>query len=317
MRTNNSIPWIIGQTPKIQELKKKLNKIANLDCPVLLLGETGTGKELIARTIHDLSLRKKHRFLAVHCSNFQPEIFLKEIFGEEHEDLENKTRKRKGLLETARQGTLFLDEIEHLPFLLQGMLLKVIEKKAFIRYGGTAEVKADVRIIAATSPDLATKVNQNQFREDLYYRLNAISIEVPPLRERKEDIPLLAHYFLHKYNQEFKKKIKIISEEVLAIFQNYSFPGNVRELEYAIERAVLIAEGEIIEVKHLPPRFQKANCQTLKTLAQVEKEYILKILSYTQGNKQQTAKILGISRTSLWRKLKEYNLNCTSQDKTL
>ncbi|SDN95272.1 DNA-binding transcriptional response regulator, NtrC family, contains REC, AAA-type ATPase, and a Fis-type DNA-binding domains [Desulfonauticus submarinus] len=311
--TASRIPWIIGETQKIQKLKKNLNKIAILDCPILIVGETGTGKELIARTLHSLSFRKQNKFIAIHCSTFNPEILLKEIFGEEHEDLEGTTRKRIGLLEVAEGGTLFLDEIENAPLMIQSMILKFIEKKSFIPYGGNREVKVDVRIIAATNGNLIQKVKEGQFREDLYFRLNAVSLELPPLRERKDDIPLLAYYFLNKYAQEFGKNVNKISEEVLNTFKNYDFPGNVRELEYAIERAVILAENEEITLTCLPSRFKNPSSpiknHNLKTLDEIEKEYILKVLKFTKGSKNEAAKILGISRTSLWRKLKLYNLD--------
>ncbi|WP_456325876.1 sigma-54-dependent transcriptional regulator [Desulfonauticus submarinus] len=311
--TPSRISWIIGETQKIQKLKKNLNKIAILDCPILIVGETGTGKELIARTLHSLSFRKQNKFIAIHCSTFNPEILLKEIFGEEHEDLEGTTRKRIGLLEVAEGGTLFLDEIENAPLMIQSMILKFIEKKSFIPYGGNREVNVDVRIIAATNGNLLQKVKEGQFREDLYFRLNAVSLELPPLRERKDDIPLLAYYFLNKYAQEFGKNVNKISENVLTTFKNYDFPGNIRELEYAIERAVILTEDKEIKTKHLPSRFkypqQDIPKHSLKTLDEIEKEYILKVLKFTKGSKNEAAKILGISRTSLWRKLKLYNLD--------
>ncbi|MDQ7033177.1 MAG: sigma-54 dependent transcriptional regulator [Desulfonauticus sp.] len=309
----NNFPCIIGETNKIQKLKKNLSKIAILDCPILIIGETGTGKELTAKAIHNLSFRKNNKFIAINCNTFNPEILLKEIFGEEYEDIGTNKRKRKGLLEVVQGGTLFLEEIEHAPLMIQSMILKFIEKKTFIPYGGHEEIKVDVRIIAATNVDLTQQLNQGKFREDLYYRLNAVSLELPPLRERKEDIPLLAYYFLNKYSKEFNKNINKISPKVIEIFKNYPFPGNVRELEYAIERSVIIADQNEITIEHLPARFKKTNFNLkeiqLKTLAEMEMEYILQVLNYTKGNKNKTAKILGISRTSLWRKLKLYNLD--------
>ncbi|HCO12233.1 MAG TPA: sigma-54-dependent Fis family transcriptional regulator [Desulfonauticus sp.] len=309
---SSRIPWIIGETPQIQELKKKLNKIAVLDCPVLIIGETGTGKELIAKTIHRLSFRSKEKFIAIHCSTFNPEILFREIFGEEYQYSNQQTRKRKGLLEAVNNGTLFLHEIEESPLMIQSMLLKFIEHKIFIPYGGNEEIKADARIIAATNSNLQEKIKAGKFREDLYYRLNAVSLELPPLRKRKDDIPLLAYYFLNKYSKEFKKNITKISAQALYKLKEYDFPGNVRELEYLIERAVILAEGEEIDTIHFPSRFKSAmtsfRVDNFKPLAEIEKEYILRVLNYTKGNKVEAAKILGISRTSLWRKLKNYNL---------
>lgn len=306
---DSRIPWIIGETPEIQRLKKNLNKIAILDCPVLILGETGTGKELIAKTIHRLSFRHKEKFIAIHCSTFNPEILYREIFGEEHQYNKN-IRKRKGLIETVNGGTLFLHEIEESPLMIQSMLLKFIEHKTFIPYGGSEELKSDVRIIAATNKSLLEKIKQGKFREDLYYRLNAVSLEIPNLKERKDDIPLLAYYFLNKYSKEFKKNVSRISSRALNKLKEYDFPGNVRELEYLIERAVILSEGSEIDVIHFPSRLEKLNSSLtidkFKPLAEIEKEYILKVLEYTQGNKIEAAKILGISRTSLWRKLKIY-----------
>ncbi len=305
---------LIGETPAILDIKNSIRKIAPLDCTVLILGETGTGKELVARAIHVLSPRKGKKFSAINCGSFSEELLGNELFGHEKEAFTGAFHLKKGVFEAASGGTILLDEIGDTPFSMQIKLLRVLQEKKIIRLGGTEEIPVDVRVLAATNQSLSKKLNAKEFREDLYYRLNAFTLRIPPLRERKADIPLLTSYFLDYYRKEFDKDIKSVSDEVISIFMNYSFPGNVRELENAIERAVIVCDGNDIQREHLPQRFLdvKPYAGTDKTnfvtLAELEKQYIIEVLRATGGNKSETARILGINRASLWRKLKDIDV---------
>jgi DNA-binding NtrC family response regulator len=302
---------LIGETPSMLELKKNIQKVAALDCTVLIQGETGTGKELVARAIHMLSPRKNDKFMAVNCGSFNEELLSNELFGHEKEAFSGAVSRKRGVFEAASGGGVLLDEIGDTPLPMQVKLLRVLQEKTILRVGGTDEIPVDVRVLAATNQSLKKKIETGQFREDLYYRLNAFIMNVPPLSERRNDIPLLSSYFLDKYRKEFGKEIKMISDDVLSIFMNYSFPGNVRELENAIERAVIMCEGDELRKEHLPRRFQ-GNKQAVELkkdeyppLAEIEKQYIIKVIQVTKGNKSEAARILGINRASLWRKLKE------------
>ena len=302
---------LIGETPPILEVKNNIRKIAPLDCTVLILGETGTGKELVARAIHMLSPRRGKKFMAVNCGSFSEELLGNELFGHEKEAFTGAFHLKKGVFEAVSGGTILLDEIGDTPFSMQIKLLRVLQEKTLIRVGGTNEIPVDVRVLAATNQSLKKKMHDKEFREDLYYRLNAFILRIPPLRARKEDIPLLSSYFLDKYRKDFDKDIKGISDEVLSIFMNYSFPGNVRELENAIERTVIVCEGNEIRKEHLPQRFLAVKPygdggrKDFISLAELGKKYIIEVLEATKGNKSEAARILGITRSSLWRKLKE------------
>jgi len=312
--SESRIQKLIGETPSILDIKRNIRKVASLDCTVLILGETGTGKELVAKAIHLLSPRKDRKFTAVNCGSFTEELLCNELFGHEKEAFTGAHHLKRGVFEAASGGTILLDEIGDTPLSMQVKLLRVLEDKTIVRVGGTNEVAADVRILAATNQSLKKKIDQGEFREDLYYRLNAFILRIPPLRERREDIPLLSSYFLDRYRKEYGKDIKKISDEVLSIFTNYAFPGNVRELENAIERAVIMCEGEELKKAHLPQRFAEVKSsvavrkKTYATLAEIELQYILEVLRATKGNKSEAARILGINRASLWRKLKQMDL---------
>ena len=249
------IQKLIGETPSILEIKRNIRKVASLDCTVLILGETGTGKELVARAIHLLSPRKERKFTAVNCGSFTEELLSNELFGHEKEAFTGAHHLKRGVFEAASGGTILLDEIGDTPLSMQVKLLRVLEDKTIVRVGGTDEIQTDVRLLAATNQSLEKKIEQGKFREDLYYRLNAFILRIPPLRERRDDIPLLSSYFLDRYRKEYGKEIKKISNEVLSVFANYAFPGNVRELENAVERAVIVCEGEELRKEHLPQRF--------------------------------------------------------------
>ena len=308
-------PELIGKNVKMVVLKETIAQIAPTDCNVLILGETGTGKELVAKAIHHLSQRSRNRFMAINCGAFSEELLANELFGHEKEAFTGAGAMKKGLMEVASGGTFFLDEVGDMPLSMQAKLLRVIQEKTLIRVGGVNEIAVDVRILAATNKDLLREVERGAFRQDLYYRLNVMSLVVPALVERRDDIPLLCLHFLKKFSERQHKKIDQISREVLAVLTEYEFPGNVRELENIIERAVTLSTGPSLEMAHLAPDLQQRRFQVQRrqkreflTLEDNEKEYISWILEQTGGNKTRAAEILGIDRVSLWRKVKRYGL---------
>jgi DNA-binding NtrC family response regulator len=315
VQSQKSIPLLIGKTDRMEAVKNLITQIAPTDSTVLILGETGTGKELVAKAIHQLSTRSEGRFLAINCGSFTEELLAHELFGHEKEAFTGARAAKKGLLEVASGGTVFLDEIAEMSLSMQAKLLRVLQDKTFFRVGGTTEIPVNIRILAATNKDLKTEVERGTFRQDLYYRLNVIILEVPPLSERKDDIPLLSQHFLEKYSRLQGKQVEKISPEVMEILLNYAFPGNVRELENIIERGVTLASGSRLEVEHLPAdlREQRFDIQRrpkseIVTLEENEREYIAWVLSQVDGNKTKAAEILGIDRVSLWRKLKRYGM---------
>ncbi|RLB36383.1 MAG: sigma-54-dependent Fis family transcriptional regulator [Deltaproteobacteria bacterium] len=315
VKEHDQLPMIIGKSPKILALQDTIKQIAPTDCNVLILGETGTGKELVARAIHALSPRAEARFLAFNCGAFSEELLANELFGHEKEAFTGARGVKKGLLEAASGGTVLLDEIGDMPLPMQVKLLRVLQEKRLIRVGGTEEIPVDIRVLAATNKDLKKEVRKGTFRQDLYYRLNVITIEVPALTDRRDDIPLLAYHFLKKFSNAQNKAVEKISDQVMDILMAYEFPGNVRELENIIERAVALCEGDTVQPKHLPPDLQQFTLRVHRpkqrdflTLEEQEKEYISWILTKTKGNKTKAAEILGIDRVSLWRKLKKYKL---------
>jgi DNA-binding NtrC family response regulator len=314
-RLKGTVVHIITQNPEMKKILELAEKVAPTDCPVLILGETGTGKELLARYIHQHSRRKDKAFLAINCGAFTEELLANELFGHEKGAYTGAVSTKKGLLEVASGGTLFLDEITEMSPTMQVKFLRVLQEKEFIRLGGTEPIKVDVRIIAATNRDIKKEIEKGRVREDLYYRLNVISFDLPPLCQRKEDIPLLCYYFLNKYAKEMNKEVKEISEEAMELLLSYDYPGNVRELENIIARAVALTNSSKIELSHLPEDFRKFKIFTfrkknspLPTLEDQEKEYIKMVLKEVGGNKTLAAQILGIDRATLWRKLKKYSL---------
>ncbi len=316
VQLQSSVPLIIGQTPKMVALKETIRQIAPLECTVLILGETGTGKELVAKSIHSLSPRAEHRFVAINCGAFTEELLANELFGHEKEAFTGARGVKRGFLEVAAGGTLFLDEIGEMPATMQVKLLRVLQEKSFFRVGGTLEVPVDIRILAATNKDLRREVEQGNFRQDLYYRLNVVTLEVPPLGERRDDIPLLCQHFLTKFAQTQGKDVARLSAEALDILMSYEFPGNVRELENILERAAVLSQGKVIEAAHLPMDLQQPRVQVWRrtrrkfpTLEEQEKDYIFWVLMQVEGNRSRAAEILGIDRVSLWRKLKRYGLS--------
>ncbi len=315
VREQAQIPSLVGKSPKILSLQEAIKQIAPTDCNVLILGETGTGKELVAKAIHQLSPRAERRFLAFNCAAFNEELLANELFGHEKEAFTGARGVKKGLLEAASGGTVLFDEIGDMPPSMQVKLLRVLQEKKLMRVGGTEEIPVDIRVLAATNKDLRKEVRKGKFRQDLYYRLNVITLEVPSLVERREDIPLLAHHFLGKFSRTQGKPVEKISDEVIELLMAYEFPGNVRELENIMERAVALCQGDTILPKHLPPdlqqltlRVQRPRHREFLSLEEQEKEYISWVLRKTKGNKTKAAEILGIDRVSLWRKLKKYKL---------
>jgi two-component system response regulator AtoC len=301
---------IIAKSPKMQQVIEVIKAIAKSNATVLITGESGTGKELVARAIHSQSYRKDKPFVAVSCAALPESLLESELFGHEKGAFTGAHAQRKGKFEAANRGTLFLDEIGEMSANIQVHLLRVLEEKEFTRVGGNELIKVDVRVISATNKDMKKAIASGQFREDLYYRLNVVSIDLPPLRERKEDIPLLAQFFLKKFAVENNKQISDFSPEATDFLLKYEWPGNVRELENAIERAVILARGPNIEVNDLPRETASLArmASPAENLREVEKEHILNVLKEAGDNYSRAARILGISRVTLYNKMKAYGL---------
>lgn len=316
VKSHQEIPFLIGSSPKMEALKRTIEQIAPTDCSVLISGETGTGKELVARSIHHLSNRSEKRFMAVNCGAFTEDLLANELFGHEKDAFTGARAVKKGLLEAAQGGTVFLDEIGDMPSSMQVKLLRALQERTVIRLGGTEETPVDIRVLAATNKDLKREVEHGAFRQDLYYRLNVITLHVPPLAERRDDIPLLCGSFLKKFSGVQGKTIDSISDEAMDILMCYEFPGNIRELENIMERAVTLANGASIEVHHLPVDLQqltlRIQCRRqgeFLTLEENERQYIAWVLKQAKGNKTRASEILGIDRVSLWRKLRRYGMD--------
>lgn len=306
-----SFEGIIGNSPKMKEVLSLVRKVTDAPSGILIYGESGTGKELIARAIHYNSIRKDKPFIAVNCAAIPENLLESELFGYLKGAFTGAYTEKKGLFEAAGGGTIFLDEVEAMSKNLQVKLLRVLQDKTFFKVGSTQPLTVDVRIIAATNQDLEAAVKAKDFREDLYYRLNVIRIELPPLRERIEDIPLLIRYFISKYSGKMGKNVRRISEDVIDILIDYSWPGNIRELENTIERAVVITETDEIRKTDLPIDIATHYSDVRKfwSLESIEREHILKVLSLVRGNKSKAARLLGLDVTTLWRKLKKYNID--------
>lgn len=298
---------LVGQSPQLVEIYKLVARVANLDTTVLILGETGTGKELVARAIHHASLRADRPFVVVDCVALSEALFESELFGHERGAFTGAHSARRGLLETSDGGTCFLDEIGELSPALQGKLLRALQEKVIRRVGGNEPIPVNVRIIAATNRDLRRHVEEGMFREDLYFRLNVVTIAVPPLRERLRDVPLLAQHFLQKYVPASGKPIKGFAREALALLSAYRWPGNVRELEHAVERAVALSSSELILPDDLPRELLSEAGEPpglpapRMTLEEVKRWYVTRVLDEVGGNKLRAAEILGIDRSTLYR----------------
>jgi len=307
-------PLLLGNSPEMEILKRTIEQVAPTDSNVLILGETGTGKELVARTIHRLSPRADGRFMAINCGAFSEELLANELFGHEREAFTGARGIKKGLLEVTQGGTILLDEIGDMPLSMQVKLLRVLQERTLMRVGGTQEIPVDIRVLAATNKDLKREVEQGAFRQDLYYRLNVITLFVPRLADRKDDVLILSIHFLKKFSDAQNKNIEAIADGAMDILLSYEFPGNVRELENIIERAVTLTRDNTIEVEHLPADLQELGLSIRRpqrdfmTLEENEKEYIAWVLEQVNENKTKAAEILAIDRVSLWRKLKRYNM---------
>ncbi|HNU06645.1 MAG TPA: sigma-54 dependent transcriptional regulator [Pyrinomonadaceae bacterium] len=314
---------IVSASPEMDRVKKLILKVAKSSSTVLIRGESGTGKELIARSIHNNSLRTNQIFQAVNCAAINENLLESELFGHEKGSFTGAIGEKKGLFEVADGGTLFLDEIGELDISLQAKLLRALQEKQIRRVGGTKEIDVDVRVVAATNRDLLKMTQEGSFREDLYYRLNVLSIEIPPLRERRPDIDLLMNYFIKKHTRDTNRNIKM-SAEAKRIFDDYSYPGNVRQLESAVERAILLCENDTITVDDLPP--EMTNGAGVKTVAaggsaeyfqlpsegvnfeDVERNLIIQAMERTDNNITKSAKLLGLTFRTLQYRLEKFGI---------
>lgn len=302
---------MIGSSKAMREVKALIDRVAPLDVTVLISGETGTGKELVARLIHRASRRAKAGFLAVNCGGLSEGLLDSELFGYEKGAFTGAVKQKKGLLEAADGGTLLLDEINSMPPALQTKMLRVLQEGNFLRVGATRETSCDIRIISAANADLKTGVKEGRFREDLYYRLHVMNIHIPPLRERQEDIAELSYHFLAKYNGRYGKGIKAITDRALALLSRAPWPGNVRELENIVSRAVIMESGDSLSEAALPEELKETGQAPvgkdlpLMRLDEMEQFMIRKALLATGNNKAQAAQILGIDASTLWRKMKK------------
>ncbi|HXB28599.1 MAG TPA: sigma-54 dependent transcriptional regulator [Puia sp.] len=309
-----SFDSIIGKSPLITETISLARKVALTDATVLLLGETGTGKELFSRAIHGASPRATYPFVALNCSAFSKGLLESELFGHKAGAFTGAIKDKKGLIELANGGTLFLDEIGELHIDLQAKLLRVLETSEFIKVGDTKSTRINVRIIAATNKDIDEDVKSGEFRKDLFYRLNTFTIELPPLRDRKQDISLLAEYFLHIFSLKTNQNLEGMSKGFIDYLKMHDWIGNIRELKNVMERAVIMANGTQLNVENLPLEFQNRNfikhfSNSNLDLGSMEKMHIQRVLNRTKGNKVEAAKLLNIGLTTLYRKIEEYNLN--------
>ena len=301
---------LVGQSPPMLKLFETIVNVAQSDATVLITGETGTGKELVARTIHARSPRGYSPFIAINCGAFTEHLLESELFGHERGAFTDAKFTKKGRLEMANAGTLFLDEVGDISMKMQIDLLRVLETHEFTRVGGTTTISSDFRVIAATHQDLQESIRNRSFRQDLFYRLNVIHLEVPPLRERPEDIPLLAEHFLRRYATETGKKIDSFHPEALAAMRRHSWPGNIRELENAIERAVVVGNGRQIKPGDLPFVFAPGGPEEVANLPldEIERRHIALVLAAEGGHISNAAKVLKINRNTLYEKIKKYGL---------
>lgn len=303
---------IIGKSEKIQKIYSMIEKLANFPVTVLITGETGTGKELVAEALHYKGVRKDKPFVKINCSALPENILESELFGHVKGAFTGAIKDKKGLFHIADGGTIFLDEIGDISPSLQLRLLRVLQEGEFLRVGDAMPVKVDVRVIAATNQNIQEKIKEKEFREDLYYRLNVVELNLPPLRDRQEDIPVLANYFLEKLNKKFNLNMKSYSKEVLKIFMDYSWPGNIRELEHTVEHSMILSNGSIITTDKLPSKFKGyfyLNSQIKDMDTADEGEIIRESLEKTGWNKAKAARLLRIDRSTLYNKIQKYNIS--------
>ncbi len=308
-------PQLVTHNREMKGLLDMANQIATTDTNVVISGESGTGKELLAQYIHNCSLRHDETMLSLNCGAFSEELLTNELFGHKKGAFTGADGDKKGLVEMADGGTLFLDEITEMSLSMQVKFLRVLQEKEVMRVGDTKPIKINVRFLAATNRDLEKEVKAGNFRQDLFYRINVVSLKIPPLSERKDDIPLLVQFFLEKYNALMKKKVEGVTPDVLEILQGYDFPGNVRELENIIERGIALTSGNTLGLGQIPDDLRSLDMQTFRKsegkyarMEDVERSYIEWILKETGYNKTEAAKALGIDRVSLWRKIKKLGL---------
>ncbi len=304
---------LVGESPALQKTLKAIEKVAPTDSTVLITGETGTGKELVAQAIHHLSSRKDHPLITVNCAALPPTLIESELFGHEKGAFTNATARKIGRFELANGGTIFLDEIGELPIDLQAKFLRVLEAQELERVGGTHSIKLNVRVLAATNVDIEQAAKQGHFRSDLFYRLNVFPIRIPPLRDRREDIPMLARHFVKKYSERHRKQVTRIGSATLKSLVSYDWPGNVRELEHVIERAVIVSQGPVLIIDDLDPAAKDAGGNELPlTLAEAERTHIVQILSQTNwvlAGKQGAATRLGMKRSTLQHRMKKLGIS--------
>lgn len=315
----HNFPEIIGKSKAMEEIFYIMEMVSETNANVLITGETGTGKELVARAIHRKSTRSSKPFIIVDCTTIPENLIESELFGHEKGAFTGATDKKIGLMEFADGGTVFLDEVGELPISLQKKFLRFLQEKEFQRIGGTSRIKVDVRIISATNRNLEKDVKENIFREDLYWRLNVVRINLPSLKERKDDIPLLVNHFLKKFAKENNKPIPQLEPEVMDALISYDWPGNIRELANVIERAIVLSSSGIISMKYLPKRVQEKTgwaipAENSFNLIELEKSIILKALNSTGWNQTKAAEILGISRKQLRTKMKHLGLISSSEE---
>jgi DNA-binding NtrC family response regulator len=308
---------IVGVSPPMRDVRGLIEKVVRSKATsVVISGESGTGKELVARAIHYRSDRAKRPLMEINCSSFQENLLENELFGHERGAFTDASDIKKGLVELCDGGTLFLDEVADMQLPTQAKLLRFIDHRNFKRVGGAQDIAVDIRIVAATNKDLEAEVRSGRFRHDLYFRLKVVRIHLPPLRDRGEDVLMLANHFLREFSRKFQKDFKDVSAGALQLLNAYAWPGNVRELRNVIERVVLLEEGERLEAEHLPPEvlgrrviasesaLEQSESLSLRTLAQIEADHISEVLQLTAGNKSRAARILGISRQGLIEKLR-------------
>jgi DNA-binding NtrC family response regulator len=311
LREQGSFGRIVGNSPGIRSLYRIIEQAAPTAASVLVWGDSGTGKELVAQTIHELSPRASFPFVAINCAAIPETLLESEIFGHEKGAFTGAHDRRTGVFELAHRGTLFLDEIAEMMPATQVKLLRVLQERTFRRLGGRQEQTVDVRVIAATNRDPVEAVRDGKLREDLYYRLNVFTVDLPPLRDRRADIPLLVQTFLNEFNTRNNKSVRAVDQEAMYLLERYPWPGNIRELRNVIERATILAEGDFIEARHLPPPVVSRSEQTLPTVTlspgttvdEAERRLILLTLEHTRNNKTRAAEILGISLKTLHNKL--------------
>jgi len=317
-----SIEGIVGNSPKMKEIADVLRKVSPTNASVLILGESGTGKELVARAIHYNSPRRLKPFVALNCSAIPENLFESELFGYEPGAFTGAVSRKEGLIECSSKGTLFLDEVADMPPPMQAKLLRVLEEKEVRRLGGKTPIRVDLRVISATNKDIEREVSEGRFREDLYYRLKVIAVELPPLRKRKEDIPELTRYFIEKYKVEFGKRIKDIEPSALKMLCEYDWPGNIRELEHIIERAVLMSETDTIRAEDISGELKNTTALSASNIdipdegldfEALEKELLQKALSKSGGVASKAARLLGMSYKAFLYRLEKFGIDYKRQ----